>query len=310
MLKIGQVENSDADSNGEFNEGDPLKSVSATRVKADWLNSLQRELVNLVEGLNLKLDPNNDKQLSQRLRELTPLRHEGAIPNHHCVSGFAHYPYIVSKTQRLELIQHGAWKIEIDRGQIFNWRGTWNINTGAFSESERSFDLAPSATYHLRWQPSDGFLLFNLNDVTYNPQGLAESSAVFDTTFDDMLIAKIITDEQGITEIITFRNTQRLLVQWLSNQPSKIQASSTGAAFYDSTSVANLSLQWSRTPCVYWQGVSGLDYGSNYRASLGIINLYNRCRFGVRATREEALLYDSYERGQADQPTWHYVLRA
>ena len=243
MLKIGQVENSDADSQGEFSEGDPLKDVPATRVKADWLNSLQRELVNLVEGLNLKLDPNNDTQLSQRLRELTPLRHEGAIPNHHRLSGFAHYPYIVSQSQRLELTQHGAWKIEIDRGQIFNWRGTWNINTDAFSEGERSFNLAFSTTYHLRWRPSDGFLLFNLKDVAYNPQSLAESSAVFDTTFDDMLIAKIITDEQGITEIITFRNTQRLLVQWLSNQPSKIQASSTSKAFYDSTPVANLSLQ-------------------------------------------------------------------
>lgn len=309
MQTIGQVENSDADNNEEFTEGDPLKAIPASKVSAQWLNSQQRELVNLIQGLGTKLNPNDDSQLSQRLRELTPLRHLGAIANHHGLAGFNHYPHIASQSQHLEIIQHDAWKIEIAPGQTFNWRGVWRIDTDAFSTLERSFELAPNSTYHLRWRSTDSFLLLHLQDAAYNPQDLKESNPSFDTTFDDMLIARISSDEQGITEIVTLRNSQHLLTQFSSKQSSLIEQSATGALFSDVKPVASLALQWARTPRAYWQGVSALNFGSQYRGSLNLA-LHNRCRFGVDVTREKALLYDSYERGKSDQPTWHYVLRA
>lgn len=52
-----------ANSNSEFTEGSPAAGVAATLITAAWLNSVQRELVGLVEGAGLSLSAANDNQL-------------------------------------------------------------------------------------------------------------------------------------------------------------------------------------------------------------------------------------------------------
>ena len=49
--------------NGEFTGGDPLHGVLPTVISAEFLNNVQNELVNAVEGLGQTLDPLNQRQL-------------------------------------------------------------------------------------------------------------------------------------------------------------------------------------------------------------------------------------------------------
>ncbi|KTT00108.1 hypothetical protein NS376_15980 [Pseudomonas oryzihabitans] len=57
-----------ANAAGEFTEGNPGAGVEATLLKAAWLNSLQRELVAVVDGAGLALNPTDDGQLLKALK--------------------------------------------------------------------------------------------------------------------------------------------------------------------------------------------------------------------------------------------------
>lgn len=49
----------------EFSNGDPELGVQRSLMKAEWLNTVQRELVAVVEGAGLVLDGDNDAQILQ-----------------------------------------------------------------------------------------------------------------------------------------------------------------------------------------------------------------------------------------------------
>jgi len=54
----------------EFTNGNPSLTVPATILPAEWLNTYQRELVNLVEGAGLTLNPANDGQVLAAVQAL------------------------------------------------------------------------------------------------------------------------------------------------------------------------------------------------------------------------------------------------
>lgn len=69
MQKIS-ASTSSANSSGEFTEGNPASGVPATLLKAAWLNAIQRELVNLVQGAGLVLSPADDSQVLKAIQAL------------------------------------------------------------------------------------------------------------------------------------------------------------------------------------------------------------------------------------------------
>ncbi|MBP0996643.1 phage tail protein [Serratia fonticola] len=62
MQKVGSVTET-ADSNGEFTNGNVAQGVPPTILLAEIFNTWQRELVNIVEGSGMELDPNDFGQL-------------------------------------------------------------------------------------------------------------------------------------------------------------------------------------------------------------------------------------------------------
>ncbi|HAT3848716.1 TPA: hypothetical protein I8639_002642 [Serratia marcescens] len=66
MRKVSAVTDT-ADINGEFTEGNVAQGVPPTILKADIFNTWQRELVNVVEGSGLVLDPDNDRQVLEAI---------------------------------------------------------------------------------------------------------------------------------------------------------------------------------------------------------------------------------------------------
>ena len=54
--KLKRIDTADATAGNLFTEGNPALSIPATTVAADWLNSLQEEVANVVEAAGLTLD--------------------------------------------------------------------------------------------------------------------------------------------------------------------------------------------------------------------------------------------------------------
>ncbi|AKP34896.1 hypothetical protein ACZ76_15890 [Yersinia aleksiciae] len=70
MQKIGDIPNTRADINGEFTDGNVAGGVPPTILPAEWFNTLQRELINVVQDGGLTLDPNDDTQILAALKKL------------------------------------------------------------------------------------------------------------------------------------------------------------------------------------------------------------------------------------------------
>jgi hypothetical protein len=67
MRKVGSTTDT-ADANGEYTNGNVANGISPTIINAEMLNTFQRELVNVVEGLGIALDPNDDGQVFKALK--------------------------------------------------------------------------------------------------------------------------------------------------------------------------------------------------------------------------------------------------
>lgn len=70
MQKIGDIPNTRADSHGEFTDGNVAGGVPPTILPAEWFNTLQRELIKVVQAGGLTLDPNDDTQVLAALKKL------------------------------------------------------------------------------------------------------------------------------------------------------------------------------------------------------------------------------------------------
>jgi len=62
-----KISGAGATSQNTFTGGDPANGIPATEVTPDWLNTIQAELVYLIEQAGLTLDPANNTQLKGAL---------------------------------------------------------------------------------------------------------------------------------------------------------------------------------------------------------------------------------------------------
>ncbi len=224
MQKISHITYSYADPNGEFTEGNITKGAAPTILRAAWLNTVQRELVAIVENLGGVLRPDQDDQLYQAISPITPLRSEPLLPTGWSHSGPTVFPEILSSDGKLSIINQGNGTITIPAGQSFIWRGVWEIRTEDYSTTQRTFAVSANKTYHLRWRPGSGFSVYDLGNHTYNPGGvLSEADIYFDTQIDDMLIALVQTNANNIPTIITLANKRQLMRTWESIQNMQVK---------------------------------------------------------------------------------------
>lgn len=69
MQKIGDS-TSTANGAGEYTQGQPGSGIDATMITAAWLNAVQRELVNLIIGAGIPLDPDDDEQVLKAIQAI------------------------------------------------------------------------------------------------------------------------------------------------------------------------------------------------------------------------------------------------
>jgi hypothetical protein len=99
-----------------------------------------------------------------------------------------------------------------------------------------------SKTYHLRWDKTNGFRLRDLADTGYNPGVLAETNAGFDSTYDDMLIARVVTNGANVATITNLVNRSTLTRSAMITGTSIQLASANGTNY-----LINDTLDWART---------------------------------------------------------------
>ncbi|EOI6865283.1 hypothetical protein ACMVR0_001330 [Yersinia enterocolitica] len=70
MQKIGDIPNTRADSNGEFTDGNVAGGVSPTILPAEWFNTIQRELINVLISAGIKPDSDKFDQVATAVSKL------------------------------------------------------------------------------------------------------------------------------------------------------------------------------------------------------------------------------------------------
>ncbi|ANI28919.1 tail protein [Yersinia entomophaga] len=70
MQKIGDIPNTRADSHGEFTDGNVAGGVSPTILPAEWFNTIQRELINVLAAGGVTPDTTKFNQLATAISKI------------------------------------------------------------------------------------------------------------------------------------------------------------------------------------------------------------------------------------------------
>lgn len=110
------------------------------------------------------------------------------------------YPEVLTTT--------GTVGVTSGNGQIGIPANVDILHRGIASQTTVAESIATTAsrTYHLRWTPGGGFALRDLADSGYNPSNQPEASSSFDTTYDDMLVARVTTSSTNAVTVVNLSN--------------------------------------------------------------------------------------------------------
>jgi len=208
--------------------------------------SLQAEMNEVIEQAGLTPSNSDMTQLFQAIDALISSATGGADTSTYLLMTQARarqlvFPEVLNSNAHFGVTAPSTGTIRIPASVQFRHRGIFDITT-----SQTDFATDPSKTYHLRWNPTDGFALKDLANGTYNPSTLAENNAAFDSTYDDMLIARIVTNSSNVATITNLANKANLTLQTIITG-TNTQASGLNAARHDFLNTFN----WARRPTTF-----------------------------------------------------------
>ena len=148
------------------------------------------------------------------------------------------FPDVQNVDGRIGVTAPSTGTVRLAGGVEFLHRGIFRVTT-----TQTDFATDPSKTYHMRWNPDDGFVLRDLASGTYNPSTLSESNVAFDSTYNDMLIARVVTNSSNVATITTLANKASLVEQ---EEVSFTGISNVGGD--DSVFSGTKQFNWARTP--------------------------------------------------------------
>lgn len=176
------------------------------------------------------------------------------------------FPDIQHSDGHLNITSPSTGQVRVPAGRTFLHRGIYSVTT-----VQEDFATLSSKTYHLRWNPTDGFSLNDLADTGYNPSVLAETNSAFDSDFDDMLVARVVTNSSNVPTITNLLNKVRLA----SNTVWRGAIAS--ALSWTALTGTTVALNWARTPLISYPSLAGFrsaesgPTGSLTGSSAGII---------------------------------------
>lgn len=145
--------------------------------------------------------------------------------------------------------------------QSFIHRGVRRVLTSLTDVGARTFATSANKIYHLRWRWTAGapaYVLLDLADSDYNPGAFAESHAVFDSKYDDMLIARVVTSAGNVPTVTALRNKHVL------RSVTDNHGAVSGTVAADKLRTASETYNWARTPDILpaWKNLTVAPAGS------------------------------------------------
>lgn len=210
---------------------------SGSKVPKQAVEYPQREIVEVIEYAGLTPTHADLTQLRQAIdRLIERVRVNLQI-----------YPEVLNESGKLTVTPVSPGLIRIPAGQQFVMRGGRLVTTEVT-------DLATvsNRTYHLRWNAdwatNNGFALKNCADVSYNASGNVadEILPAFDSTYDEPLFAKVVTDGSNVATITALVNLPAMVVQ-----TERRDTLSSQLDWFDLAG-SSTTLDWSRTPDVVY----------------------------------------------------------
>lgn len=149
------------------------------------------------------------------------------------------FPEIFTAGAVMGVTTPGTGQVRVPGGVTFQHRGIFPIVT-----DQTDFATLASKTYHLRWTATGGFALRDLADVAYNPTAAVDGDIRFDSTYDDMLVARVITNSSNIPTITNLMNLNRMQLEIIND------GAMTDPQTNDSIRTTSLSWNFARRPMV------------------------------------------------------------
>lgn len=237
-----------------WTNGNPATGERGSVIDARSIDHSQQEIVNAIIRLGLTPDAADLEQLGKAIQNAIAASTGSAPTEDYLTLATARarlpiYPEVLTSTGRLTVTSPSSGQIIVGSAGSIRHRGIFDVAMADLSEGARTFVVLPSKTSHLRWSPSGGLQRFYLDDGAYNPSGLPETDASFDSTYDSALLARIVTDASANATITVLTNRNRLMAQTRASGA----ATPLGAGTLSYTS--SMMLGWSRTPQI--QHISG-----------------------------------------------------
>lgn len=212
-----------------------------TQIRASWLNGITAQLRRAIRGLGITdrtlVDPTFDDMLLDAIRAGSA----DAVTYTQAYLAVPIFPDILTVGKVLAFTT-STGQIIVNAAQEFVLRGVRKFSTDSYSLGARTFATVANKTYHLRFDRTNGFRLRDLADGAYNPGALAESNVAFDTTLDDMLVARVVTNGANALTVTALANAARLFASY--------SASISTTASNALTGTWSATLNWSRRPQV------------------------------------------------------------
>lgn len=99
-------------------------------------------------------------------------------------------------------------QVVVNADQVFRHRGHRVVNTSDVASGARTFSTAANKTYHLRWTWSGSSGAYSLVDMT--AASPAEDNRQYDSTYDMMLIARVVTNGANLPTVTILKNKHDL----------------------------------------------------------------------------------------------------
>lgn len=186
------------------------------------------------------------------------------------------FPEFLTSDGKINISSPATGTIRLPGNIQFMHRGIFPVTT---TQTDFSTDI--NKIYHLRWNPTNGFELKDLSNSSYNPNSLNEENEYFDTSYDDMLISRIITNSSNISTItnLSNKNYERKF-ETFSGQGIIFTSGSGNDGVRFSASMIN---NFSRTPVSFFQGMTGQTTGNTINGYANGISNQNVTRYSSSA---------------------------
>lgn len=215
------------------------------------------------------------------------------------------YPEITSSGNKFNPTT-GTGQVVVDTATTWLWRGWKSFVSSDHNSGARTFSTTALHTYHIRWHapgtgsatpsgtyPNGRLVIKDLADSVYNPSSLAETDSAFDSTYDDMLICKVVCDSGNNPTVTALINKARLTYSGVDTATTFGYVSSGALSALDPAGsnrilfqygvdmagycASKFSLNWARTPkTAAVHGVVGYSSTSHIEGGLdGVANYVN-----------------------------------